>query len=268
MLGERLERTLIGTGGLPGDRAWATRDEVRGGIRGAKKIPGLMQVAAAYAGGDVGSPPTLTFPDGVRTTADDPEASAVLSRFLDHEVTLWPLQPEDDLDHYRRGPPDGGDPWADLQAMFGLEGDDPLPDMSAIPPLLLQFESPPGTYFDAFPIMLLSTSTLRAIQAAAPDSVVDVRRFRPNLVLDIAGEGAPENQWRGRRVGVGDDVVLRIEGPCPRCVMTTHGFADVPQDRRLLKTLTRAFGQSIGVYASVEEPGTVAVGAPVALLDD
>ena len=49
MAGETLEDVRLGERGLSGDRAWAVRDEVRGGIRGAKKIPGLMRFAARYA---------------------------------------------------------------------------------------------------------------------------------------------------------------------------------------------------------------------------
>jgi uncharacterized protein YcbX len=55
MEGETLVSAEIGSRGLAGDRAWAVRDEVRGGIRGAKKIPALMRLSAAYP-----SPPAAT----------------------------------------------------------------------------------------------------------------------------------------------------------------------------------------------------------------
>ena len=48
MQGERLDSVELGPRGLPGDRAWAVRDEVRGGIRGAKQLADLMKYAARY----------------------------------------------------------------------------------------------------------------------------------------------------------------------------------------------------------------------------
>ena len=48
MAGEHLDHVDVGARGLVGDRAWAVRDEVRGGIRGAKKIPQLMRLASMY----------------------------------------------------------------------------------------------------------------------------------------------------------------------------------------------------------------------------
>ena len=47
MMGEKIEETCVTSNGVLGDRVWAVRDEVRGGIRGAKKIPQLMQLSAA-----------------------------------------------------------------------------------------------------------------------------------------------------------------------------------------------------------------------------
>ena len=67
MGGERLDEVELGAGGLPGDRAWAVRDEVRGGIRGAKKLAGLLELSARYPNAPAAtgsSPAEITLPDG------------------------------------------------------------------------------------------------------------------------------------------------------------------------------------------------------------
>ena len=56
------------------------------------------------------------------------------------------------------------------------------------------------------------------------------------------------------------DAVLRIEMECPRCVMVTHAQGGLPKDPRVMRALVREAGGNLGVYASVEEPGEVAVG--------
>src|SRR5262245_44285959 len=108
MAGERLERAEVDELGLPGDRAWAVRDEVRGGIRGAKKLAGLMRCAARYlespARGNVGAP-EITLPDGSTLRANAPDAAARVSRAIEADVTLWPLLPASALEHYQRGAP-------------------------------------------------------------------------------------------------------------------------------------------------------------------
>ena len=48
MIGGEVASARLGGEGMVGDRTWATRDEQRGGIRGAKKIGGLMRCAARY----------------------------------------------------------------------------------------------------------------------------------------------------------------------------------------------------------------------------
>ena len=193
----------------------------------------------------------------------DPDAARLLTKAIGHEVTIWPLLPADQLEHYKRGAPDDPDFMAELRATFARTPDEPLPDLGAFPPEILQYESPPGTYFDAFPLLLLSTDSLAAMQTAAPDSVFDVARFRPNLLVDCgAAEGFPEEAWVGRQVRVGG-AVLDIAMACPRCVMTTVGFADLPKDPAVMRALVRENGGNLGVYARVAEPGPIAAGDPV-----
>jgi uncharacterized protein YcbX len=267
MGGERVASSALGPLGVPGDRAFAVRDEKRGGIRGAKKIPGLMHCSARYLeepkAGVPAPAPEIVLPDGARLRADAEDAAAQISAAVAHPVTLWPLRPADDLAHYRRGAPDHADVAAELRAIFGREPDEPLPNLGVFPPDLFQYESPPGTYFDAFPLLLLTDATLRRLAELAPASRVDVRRFRPNLVIETGGPaGFVEAAWQGARLRIGE-AVLEIGVACPRCVMITHGQGDLPRDPGLMRTVVREANQCVGVYATVSEPGRVREGDAV-----
>lgn len=270
MGGERLDEAELGPRGLPGDRAWAVRDEVRGGIRGAKKIPALMGLRARYPSppaAEGSSPAEIELPDGSRVDTGDADVNERLSRALDHPVTLWPLLPASARDHYRRGAPDHDTVEAELRAMFGRLPGEPLPDVTRFPPELVEFESPPGTYFDAYPLLLLSQASLCALGERAPGSDFDVRRFRPNLLVSdtVASARFPELDWRGRRLRVGE-AVLEVVVECPRCVMVTHASDGLPRDPEVMRALVRETGGDLGVYATVETPGRVRAGDPVELV--
>lgn len=271
LAGEQLDAVSLGSNGLPGDRAWAVRDEVNGGIRGAKKLPALMNLSARYVdapAAEGSSPAEIRFPDGSLLTTGDPEIDAQLSKAIDHPVSLWPLLPADALDHYRRGAPTHDDMEQELRAMFARTKDEPLPDIGRFPPEIFEFESPPGTYFDCFPLLLLSEASLSAMARKAPGSRFDVRRFRPNLVIkDTGAEDFPEQAWRDRRIAVGE-AVLRVTIECPRCVMTTHAFDDLQKDPGIMRALVREAAGNLGVYATVERPGRIAVGDELELLGD
>jgi hypothetical protein len=248
------------------------RDEVRGGYRGAKTIPALLGQRARHTAppSPVGSSVVeITLPDGASVGSGDARVNERLSEALGHAVSLWPLVPADALDHYRRGAPSHEDLERELRAIFGRADDEPLPDLGLFPPELLEFESPPGTYFDAFPLMLMTDASLRTMQERVPGSRFDVRRFRPNLLVSVASprDPFPEQAWRNRLLRVGD-AVLRVTVECPRCVMVTHGFDDLPKDPSVMRALVREAGGNLGVYAQVETPGTARVGDAVLLLDE
>ncbi|MBW2242393.1 MAG: MOSC domain-containing protein [Deltaproteobacteria bacterium] len=267
--GEDRSSVFLGAGGIPGDRSWAVRDEQRGGIQGGKKIPALMDCTAQFLEepkeGQIPAP-EIRLSSGESFLADAADAASRLGACVGREVTIWPLVPAEALDHYRRAAPDDPDLEKELRAIFGRRPDEPLPDLGKFPPELMQYESPPGTYFDAFPLLLMTTNSLASMQKAHPESRFDVRRFRPNLVIDTEDdEPFPELAWAGRRLRIGGAIV-RIEMECPRCVMTTHGFSDLPKDPGIMRALVEETGGNLGAYASIEEPGDVSVGDEVALL--
>jgi uncharacterized protein YcbX len=264
MGGERIGSATLTPTGFLGDRCWAVRDEVLGGIRGAKKFASLMRCQARFlrepdGPGDSGDV-EITMPDGSTVAPTDDTAAARLSEILDHDVSVWPLQPAEDLDHYRLGRPRRQGVQAELRATFALAEDEPLPNFSRLPSELRyqinHFASLPGTYFDAFPILVLTTASLDALRQLRPDAVIDVRRFRPNIVVDTDASltGPVEQDWEGRTLRIGT-VELELTWRCPRCVMITHGFDDIPADRSLMRTVVREFGHELGIYAVVTRPG-------------
>ena len=262
MMGETLSEADIGEAGIPGDRSWAVRDEKRGGIRGGKKIPQLMTLAAQSGT----AAPLITAADGDSASASSERINDWLSGKLNHPVTLWPLLPADQLDHYRRGAPDTEDFEQELRAVFGRLPDEPLPDLAGFEELL-EFESPPGTYFDAFPISIISQQSLNTMDQLEGESRFDVRRFRPNLLVDVPGSDHPfpEQAWVGKTLAIGS-VTLKIDTTCPRCAMTTHGFDDLPQDPQIMRKMVANSEGNLGIYASVVKVGKVATGDSVRVM--
>ncbi|MBI2883806.1 MAG: MOSC N-terminal beta barrel domain-containing protein [Candidatus Methylomirabilis oxyfera] len=291
MIGERLDRGQVGTQGLWGDRGWAIRDEATGEIHNAKRHPILMQCAAMYHAepcADHIPHVEITLPDGATVSSDSSAASRRLSELIGRQVTLRPVQPAADTAYYRRREPGAalfGRLWAyrparrllqrlilrgpvekELRAALGREPEEPLPDLSDVPPVAWEFYAPPGTYFDLFPIHVLTTSTLTLMSQLNPAADWDVRRFRPNVLVDTESTtGVAENDWVGRAIRIGD-LVVKGELPTIRCAMPMHAQADLPRDPSVLRTIVREANQSLGLYASVIEAGSVGTGDPVELV--
>ena len=270
MQGDRLPTAEITSAwGVPGDRGWGLRDETAREIRGAKRITALMQFHARYLAEPDGpsTPPVeITFPDGSVRRSDDDDIHAAVSEAVGREVTLWPRMPRDDHEHYRRARASK----TELLAQHDLGPDDPFPDFSALPEDVLaelsRFATPPGTYFDAMPLSLLTTASLDTVRRAAPDSAIDSRRFRKNIIVntDADAGGCPELDWVGRQVHIGE-VVCDVVMPIARCIMVGLPQAELPHDRAILKALATNTGMELGVYLRVVTPGTINEGDPVDL---
>ena len=260
MGGHSLARAPLGKHGIPGDRCWAVRDVARGNHKIGKRTGAIMSLSAELSAEPTAeclSPPaTIRFPDGAGVSTADPDAAARLGSYLGIDVSLSALEPEENLAHYRRPPPDpDADVEAGLRRVFARTPDEPLPDLQDFPKELLEYESPPGTYFDAFPLLVITAGSLTRLRQSS-DANFDVRRFRPNIVLD---SDEPEESWIGRTARLGN-AVLRFEMACPRCIMTTHGFAELPKDPTIMRTLVQANDGNLGVYATIGKAGEIAVG--------
>lgn len=274
MGGERLSETHLAKSGIPYDRGWAVRDESDNTIRGAKHFGALMSCSARYLTDTPTNPvpkAEITLPDGRRIVSDDTKINATLSDLCGRPVTLWPLQPRERDEHYRAAPP--ADIEAYLRGIFGLEPDEPLPNLGAFPPDVLQeislYASPRGTYFDAFPVNILTEASLRYMKTLLPDSVIDVRRFRPNFLIEGGDTAKPiEFDWVGREVGLGGACIAAVMR-CPRCIMTTRAQEGpgqgLPRDSAIMRTLVRETEQNLSIYCTVTHEGRIAVGDPVSV---
>jgi len=266
MVGETVASCELNDLGIIGDRIWATRDLERGGIRGAKKIGGLMRFSAECVD-PARRTVKITAPNGESFFANEAGSSEKLSTLLGHRVVLEELPDASNVEHFRRGPADSNDVITELRAVFGRTADEPLPDFSIFPPEVMEFESPLGTHHDCYPLMVMTTSALAAMKAAVPDSVVDIKRFRPSLVVDSDNAvGHPEFLWKNQKIAIGS-AVIEVLDACPRCVMVTRAInQDIPEDRAVLRHIVRDLNQSVGVYARVLTPGKCIVGDEVRFL--
>ena len=121
--------------------------------------------------------------------------------------------------------------------------------------------------FDAMPLSLITTQSVSGLGALL-SAELDVRRFRPNLVIDAAGEATfPEDEWVGRTLQIGA-LTMRVDQRDERCVVTNVDPVSSERDPAVLRTLARERQACLGVYGSTVQPGRVAVGDPVVLVAD
>jgi hypothetical protein len=264
MAGERLEHCRLGTMGLNGDRIWALRDDARKEIQSCKFRPELLLCSARCRSGDAtgsGEQVDVSFPDGSLLGSDNAEIHAMLSMLTGHASTLEPLRPDTELDFYRRHKLDDHTWLDELKATFDREAEEPLPDFSQLSQSAVDFVSLPGTFFLVTPFHMVTTATLTHLQNINPQSDWDVRRFRPNVVIetDPGAEGLLEQTWIGRQLVLGNATVDCTE-TAPRCGAVTRAQHDFAADKSILRTIVKDADQNVGVYGTVTNSANLCIG--------
>ncbi|MBA3654262.1 MAG: MOSC N-terminal beta barrel domain-containing protein [Actinobacteria bacterium] len=258
MQGERVDAVVVNERGVVGDRRFALLDD-EGVVVSAKhprKWGDVLRYQARLIDADIVE---IAGPDGTVVRSNDPEVDAVLSQSLGRTVTLIAT------------PPDG----ARYEMLFlDVEGVAPADAIAATRTgdeedgtMTAQSlgMAAPGTFVDVAPLHLLTTATLARLST-------DVRRLRPNVLIDCDDDAFGENGWSGRTIELGADVRATGLLPTMRCVMTTLAQPGLPRDRGVLQTLARDNRVEIpglgtwacaGAYCTVAAAGKVAVGDAV-----
>jgi uncharacterized protein YcbX len=276
MRGQRIDQGEFTDRGLVGDRAYALMDADTGKVVSAKSVrlfPDLLGCQAAFVEPPrVNSelpPVRITLPGGESVSSESNDVDRVLSAFFRRDVTLSRAAPDDfTIDQYHPDVEDA-DPAGHRDTVVEQKLGSAFFAQAGIPSPV-----PAGSFFDLFPVSVLTTSTLDQLSEFEPDSSFDERRFRMNVIVETKKAGFVENDWIGHELAIGDTVRLNVALPDPRCVMTTLAQDELPRDTDVLRALVRHNRVQVGdagrfpcagAYAVVQASGPVRTGDRVSL---
>ena len=232
LAGERLPTLRLVDDGIEGDRTWGIQDRRDGRILTARREPRLLFASSRLG---VSDRLVITLPDGQEMTGTGPVTDAALSAWLGKPVTLVAASDSD----------------AARAEYFA----DPTDDASQA----IEWTMPKGRFVDAFPVLVISTAGLRSGGVAYPAGAWDVRRFRPNILVQVDGERWAEDAWAERRLSVGSARLIPRQR-CMRCTMVNRAQRGLDTDVNIFKTLHRTHGGKAGMWTQVMQPGTISEG--------
>lgn len=171
MLGEELNSSYVTERGLIGDRAYVLIDQKTGKVASAKnpkkwgKLFDFRSVFIDPLQVVENIPPVrITFPDDTHIFSDQDNIDYTLSKVLDQDVRLMRASLER---------PSYEEYWPDID---GLAQREKVTDETM----------PSQTFFDLAVIHLLTTSTINRLRELYPEGRFEIRRFRPNIVIESA----------------------------------------------------------------------------------
>jgi uncharacterized protein len=144
---------------------------------------------------------------------------------------------------------------------FELQSDVLLKELSAAFGSELKLVNFKNGIFDEAEVSLIGSATIKEIEKQS-GHLLDIRRFRPNIVMDLT-EGIPfqEDQWVGKIIAIGkENVSIAVTMRDLRCVMINIDPDTQASNPEVLKTVGRLNQACAGVYSTVVQTGTISVG--------
>ncbi len=231
MQGESLSELRCDATGVVGDRSIGVLDVESGTILSAKREGRLLEASACYLSGVL----SVRLPDGSEFR-EGSRLDGALSTWLGRSVRVA------------------------TAATYGAATFQSPEDFEHDESALVSWEGLEGSFVDESALHLLTTGDLASLGAERPDLQWDVRRFRPNIVIDSKDsvEVVP-----GRRLSVGG-VEIEIEKACSRCVMTTRAQpGNLERQLDVLRHVARTHHGDLGVRAWITRAGLLRVGDEV-----
>jgi uncharacterized protein len=122
--------------------------------------------------------------------------------------------------------------------------------------------------FDEGSVSVISLGTVHGVERESGREV-DLRRFRPNVVIETNNaEPFEEDKWVGRTLMFGDGnsaAAVRVTMKDERCSMINFDPDTAEKDSAVMKTVVRMNGIYAGVYGTVVMSGELRVGQVVTL---
>jgi MOSC domain-containing protein len=231
-------------------------DVVESGVRGDRRFYLVTETGRLVSNKDFGPLQVVV--------ADYDEASDALTmRFEDGTLLEAPVERGEEVETTFHRQPRAArlvrGPWAEA-----------ISEVAGQPMRLVEPEWPAPDRGRGGATTLLATTSLDTLAGQLGVDALDHRRFRMNFGIEGIDAHA-EDAWRGRRVRVGEAVVIP-QGHVGRCVITAQDPDTGVSDLDTLKALAAYRGDletteplAFGVHAAVAEPGRVRVGDPIEL---
>ena len=218
--GEQLSFADVSTAGVADDRRFGLIDPISGMPAAPEKHARWRDALHLQARSVAGHLPDIVFPDGQCCSVSDPLLNARLSDYFGFPVAIAAHQPIDGYSHFPHAP----------------------------------------YRHEHFAIHVLTTSSLTRLAELRQVDTVDVRRFRPTVLIDTNDtSGFVEKTWIGKELHLGA-VALHAKEETTRCGMTFISQPGVEDDPEILRTILRNNKRHLGINCSVAIGGRLRVG--------